>query len=705
MRWALVLGGWLMASVCGAGAIGQVTTTALLREMTDPSNLARWPSPEYTCRQFSSYDRASTSPDDGESWFANSDAGHFLRVETIGEGERAKKAWVLADMEGPGAVVRIWSANPPKDATLRVYVDDAAEDAGGGGAAGGGAGGWGQPVIEAPMGDLLSGKWAVGEPLSHTASRGWNLYMPIPYARRCKITCDAGGFYYQVNYRTYEPGTSVTSVKRGEWESLKDTIARANTTIAAAPVIPPAPPTPTLPITLEPGQECRIGAETGGGAITEFTVRIAADDLEAASRSTVVIGTFDGEQTIWCPVGDFFGSGVGANAFHDLYRAVAADGSFVCRWVMPYQHIAELKLRNLGSKPVSAYLDFKHDVWNWDDRSMHFHATWRNEYPIHTRAGHGTEDWNYVSVDGGRGVYVGDNLAVMNPVGDWWGEGDEKIYVDGERFPSHFGTGTEDYYGYAWCYPQPFMNPFHAQPRCDGWNGGRRPSNWGHTTVTRVRALDAIPFTKSLRFDMEVWHWAECDVGYAATAYFYARPGAEVNRKPDEASARSPVPQPPARARPMTMAGAIECESLHVVAKSEGVEVGSQDMEGFAKDTWSDGGHLWVRARKVGDFVEFEVPVPAGLAGAKSVAVTLHATRSWDYGIIQFSLNGKPAGEPVDLFSGGRGKVFPSGPIKLGQTTPREGVIRVRAEVVGGNEKADLPRAFFGLDCFMVDAK
>ncbi len=699
MRWALVLGGSLVMGACGVRASGQVTTASLLHEMTDLSSPARWPSPSYTCRQFSSYDRASKSPEDGETWFANGDAGHFLRVETIGKVEDAKKAWVLADMEGPGAVVRIWSANPPDGATLRVYVDDEAERADG------------QPVVEAPMGDLLGGKWKVGAPLSHTASRGWNLYMPIPYAQRCKITCDAGEFYYQVNYRTYEPGTAVENLGRGGWEALKGAIERTNMALSTPPAFPPAPPNPALSTLLGPGGECRVGdgpSEEGigsGGAVTLLSVRIAADDLEAALRSTVVVGTFDGEQTIWCPVGDFFGSGVGANAFHDLYRAAAADGSFVCRWVMPYEHSFEIKLRNLGNKPIRADMRFEHDRWAWDERSMHFHATWRDEYPIHTRAGHGTEDWNYVSIDGGRGVYVGDNLAVMNPVGDWWGEGDEKVYVDGEAFPSHFGTGTEDYYGYAWCCPRPFTNPFHAQPRCDGWNGGKRPSNWGHTAVTRVRALDAIPFTRSFRFDMEVWHWAACDVEYAATTYFYARPGAHVNRQPDEAGARAPIPQPPARVLPMTMPGAIECESLPVAAKSAGVEVGPQDMEGFAKDTWSDGTQLWVRARKVGDFVEMDIPVPESMAHAESVTVTLHATRSWDYGIVQFSLNGTPAGGPIDLFSGEHGRALPSGPIELGRATARDGRVRLRAEVVGGNEKASPPRAYFGLDCVVLRAE
>ena len=66
-------------------------------------------------------------------------------------------------------------------------------------------------------------------------------------------------------------------------------------------------------------------------------------------------------------------------------------------------------------------------------------------------------------------MYVGDCLTLFNTVYAWRGEGDEKIYVDGESFPSHFGTGTEDYYGYAWCRPERFTgHPFIAQPDGSG---------------------------------------------------------------------------------------------------------------------------------------------------------------------------------------------------------------------------------------------
>jgi hypothetical protein len=121
----------------------------------------------------------------------------------------------------------------------------------------------------------------------------------------------------------------------------------------------------------------------------------------------------------------------------------------------------------------------------------------------------------------GRGVYGGDVLGIQNPTETWGGEGDEKIYVDGESVPSFFGTGTEDYYGYAWSTGELFFRALHAQTRAGG------PGFSGTFSVNRFRTLDAIPFAKSLRFDMELWHWGETRVTWSAMIYYYARPGAE----------------------------------------------------------------------------------------------------------------------------------------------------------------------------------
>ena len=141
---------------------------------------------------------------------------------------------------------------------------------------------------------------------------------------------------------------------------------------------------------------------------------------------------------------------------------------------------------------------------------------------------------NFVQVSG-KGVYVGDTLTVFNGPDAWWGEGDEKIFVDGEAFPSHIGTGTEDYYGYAWCRPEYFAAPFHAQPT------GAGNMKAGFSVNNRYRALDAIPFTASIKFDMELWHSQKTVVNYAPATFWYAQPGASCNVVPAPEAAAEPV--------------------------------------------------------------------------------------------------------------------------------------------------------------------
>ena len=89
----------------------------------------------------------------------------------------------------------------------------------------------------------------------------------------------------------------------------------------------------------------------------------------------------------------------------------------------------------------------------------------------------------------GRGRFCGVMLHVWNPRGGWWGEGDEKFFVDGEKFPSTFGTGSEDYFGYAWCDPHLFQRPYHCQTMTE--------NNKGHQSVLRWHITDNVPFQKS----------------------------------------------------------------------------------------------------------------------------------------------------------------------------------------------------------------
>ena len=201
-----------------------VALEALLGEMTDYAAVARWPQPEFTCKQASSYDRATVAPDK-PGWFANNDQNQFIRVET----NRGRTEKVMLDADGPGCIVRFWlTTSGNKKGTLRFYLDGAAE-----------------PALSFPAYDLLGGGLKIGPPLvqPHPGYRpdgngGNNFYLPISYAKHCKITWEEAGDgarYYQINYRTYAPGAAVRTFTRAALEAARPAVERVNKALQAPP--------------------------------------------------------------------------------------------------------------------------------------------------------------------------------------------------------------------------------------------------------------------------------------------------------------------------------------------------------------------------------------------------------------------------------------------------------------------------------------
>jgi hypothetical protein len=351
---------------------------------------------------------------------------------------------------------------------------------------------------------------------------------------------------------------------------------------------------------------------------------------------------------------------------------------------MPYQRAGRLRLKNAGVAPVAVALAVATSPWRWNDRSLHFHANWHCQLDMKTRP---MTDWNYLDVQG-QGRYVGDTLSVFSPVNAWYGEGDERIYYDGAKLPAHIGTGTEDYYGYAWGMAGYFSSPFISMPERDC----RGQDNWrGYTTTSRLRLLDAIPFQTALKHDMEIWNWADTQVDYAVGTFWYARPGAKHNRQAQPQEAAAPVRENPAD---FHIAGAVECETLRIAARSPGLRVDTQDS-GLQEGQWSGGQQLFVQATKAGDFVELEIPAAAD----RPWKVTLYGTKSFDYGILRFRVNGNSAGSDFDAY---HGTAVASGPIELGRFQPKDGKIRLRVEAVGSNPQSKGAKYFFGLDAVVV---
>jgi hypothetical protein len=521
-QWALAV---ILAAMFTAVAPAQQNFGTLLEELADRDRLAVHPDGAYTQHQASSYDRRATSL--GAPFnYANADTANFIRTTVVG----GQTEYVLMEDTGPGALTRWWmTGDSNTTGELRVYIDGQAS-----------------PILSGQMQNLISGSDALfGESLSFQSragvASGHNLYAPIPYSSGVMVTYrgpvnEIPGWnppvYYNINYRKYQPATNVSSYAANSPSVYSQQVADANAVLATPAVTGNVANTYTVS-----GQSLAAGQSvshqvTGNGAIRRLNVKVSGADEAAALKSTYVELVFDGQRTVRVPVGQFFGNGESAgsaafNTFGDFYRKLEAGGELTSYWVMPFEDAAEVRLVNRGAQNVTVDLEVDSGAWQWDANSMHFHADYRAEENIATRGGNGTTDWTYLNARG-RGTYVGDTLSVRNGSGGWWGEGDEKVYVDyldangagHNSQPVHVGTGTEDYYGYAWAHGETFSKPFIAQPI---GQGNYSPAT---TVNSRVRALDAIPFDENFKFDMELWHWNATEVDFGATTYWYGEPGA-----------------------------------------------------------------------------------------------------------------------------------------------------------------------------------
>jgi hypothetical protein len=501
-------------------AAGEISVLTLLHEMVDLDHLSRLPDARFAAGQAASTDRRSKQPSDADGWFANDDfvtdtEANLVRIEAAPD---SGKRYVLLDAEGPGAVVRIWSATPT--GTLRIYIDGNA-----------------RPALEAPMAALLSGAISpFVPPFGQVTARGYSLYFPIPYRSRCVVIVDSivspdpfngrptARFFYQIGTRTYRPAAARDVRPYAPAELTRAGGAIGRTAVLLRDGLPPPLARPgrrtiSLPaatLDREHPVSLTVPAPEGGGRLTELrlaTSERAPDKL----RSMTLTIAFDGEETVSAPLVAFFGTGPEIVPYRSLPMIIEPDGTLVCRFPMPFRKRALLGVSREGGGATELHGSVTFDAAPFDRASMLFRATWRPRAVLRTRP---FQDWHIATLEG-TGQQVGTLLDVENPPGvGWWGEGDEKIFVDGESFPSLFGTGTEDYFGYAWSQTETFAHAYHAQTRTP------LGSFAGLFSMNRFLVLDPVPFERSLRFDLEIWHWSDTSIAADGILYWYARPGA-----------------------------------------------------------------------------------------------------------------------------------------------------------------------------------
>ena len=665
----------------GTFAQKTVSIESLLKEMVDRNERAKFPEPAFVSKQFSSYDRETVAKDK-PGWFANDDRSMFLQVEKT----NGRTEYVMMDTEGPGAIVRFWmtfAGNNAGRGIMRIYIDD-----------------YTKPVIEGSAMDILSGNLIATAPLAASVSelspyenRGHNLYFPIPYKQRCKVTYESKNLYeddpgarrketeavyYNINYRTYVPATNVISYSPSEMKKNKSLITRVQNQLKNKErgIEKMKLSRLTLDANLKAGEK-RSFSITGSNAIQQISMNIKAANMEQALRSTVLEISFDGEKTVWSPVGDFYGIGYVPLYTNTWYTKVEKEGLMEAYWVMPFEKECIITLHNLGSQDITVSNAFAgYNKWAWDARSMHFGTTWQQYTRVYAGAYDQAIDINFANLKG-KGVYVGDGVSLYNTARSWWGEGDEKVYVDGETFPSHIGTGTEDYYGYAWCRPEVFTDhPFIAQP---SGSGNYVP---GYTTNTRLRALDAIPFTTSIVLDVELWPWIKSRLNYAPVSFWYMIPGSEKLTPEDVDGAIEPVILKKSDVYSPKLQLTIEAENLVITNRKNQIEYPTRFCE------WSDGMQLFWKDIEKGDKSDFEFD--SDFAGQFDFSCIF--TIAPDYGKFNFYLNDKLIRPNLDLFNSKLAvKEF-----NLGKVTLNQGKNVISVELTGYPD--NLQKSGFGID-------
>jgi len=508
----------------------EITTESLIREMTDMVKLAEYPNPTFTTVQYSSYDRRTVSPDK-PGWFANDDGfggepvPGFIEVlkkpgsDGIGE-------YLICDVKGPGAIVRMWTAMIEGEITL--WLDQEKKPL-----YQGPAQFYMQHTYEALLGQKENAPWR------NTFSQNMASYYPVPFSKGCRMVWKgnlSNLHFYHVQVRAYPDGTRVKTF-RLEDISLNEPLLAKTARILAKPFEQLDSALYNAEYQSEwvkPGEKKTVAKILGQKGISRLAVFVTAKDVDKALKQTILEIRFDGSPwgQVQSPIGDFFGAAPGINPYESLPFSVLEDGRMVCRYFMPLRDSAEVMVENMGDQEVTVTMKIVTVPYQWKEgSSMHFRARWRVDHELLADPRQ-VQDIPYLMLRG-KGRMVGAAAYLMNPTsvpssaGNWWGEGDEKIFVNNDLRPIFIGTGSEDYFNYAWSSEELFAHAYGGQPRNDG------PANRGFVTNYRWHILDNIPFETGFDFYMELYsHRVVPHFTYARTLYTYALPGAHDDHMP-----------------------------------------------------------------------------------------------------------------------------------------------------------------------------
>lgn len=425
------------------------------------------------------------------------------------------------------------------------------------------------------------------------------------------------------------------------------------------------------------GQTHVLLDEKGPGVITHIWITFLGPEPQgwakegSANHQEMLLRMFwddNPRPAVEAPVGDFFANCFGQRREVVSLPVVVEDAdSYNCFWHMPFRKSARIEIENQSEKQI-ALLYYNID-WIKKDKlpknTPYFYAQYRQEYPVE----HGKD---YVILDTkGKGHYVGTVLAVRTRSPSWFGEGDEKVYIDGEAKPSIWGTGTEDYFLSAWGL-KTTSTPFFGVPYFDQWG-----IVGGHTAAYRWHVNDPLVFNTGIKVTLEHFGWISPDENpnYKATSWN--------ERQDDYASVafwyQTGTPAFDARAPHARERRLPSLERVTAYARdfADAAHHGEGDANKQSLDFF-DGPQLLYKPQKAeGAWLEMPVEVKK----KEPLRLLVNATKSYDFGRYQASLNGVKLGQPADFYAAKTANEE----VHLLDFWPEPGTYTLRLECTGKN--------------------
>ena len=428
---------------------------------------------------------------------------------------------------------------------------------------------------------------------------------------------------------------------------------------------------------LPPGETRVLMEAKGPGVITHIWMTFLAPEPHpwakqgSANHQEMLLRIYwDGSERpgVEAPVGDFFANCFGKRSEVISVPVIVEDAdSYNCFWHMPFRKSARIEIVNQSEKRVS--LLYYNIDWikkeSLPEDTPYFYAQYRQEYPVQNG-----KDYLILETEG-KGHYIGTVLAVRTRSPSWFGEGDEKIYIDGESKASIWGTGTEDYFLSAWGL-KVTGTPYFGVPYFDQWG-----IVGGHTSAYRWHVQDPIVFNKGIKVTLEHYGWMSPDENpeykshswnereddYASVAFWYQ------TGKPT-----FKVRVPHAKERKLPNLDRIIAARKFTDKKSHGAgEAKAQQLSNI----YPDGHQLYMPQTQENAWLE----IPIEIEKKEPVRLLLNLTRSYDFGQYQAYLNGVKLGSVMDLYS----KEVVSREYHLLDFWPEPGKYTLRLECVGNN--------------------